>query len=236
MTNQSTFFFLRGEQEYLQLMTHTIPVAGGASGSPIIDERGTVVAVVNAGSMVMTKQGRAPSGAMLNYGMRVDLVSEMLDMAAETRMASYHDHWEEQRESFTTVHAIRGGLLEQSWIKDLNIQGEPVRLVDKEVALSVQSLLGGGLGSLHIVDNISAKVPYLFYAVSTDGYDIDAFVLDSANQVLGSDQLLDPTPSLRAFMGQPVDRLQFLVRGPKSMKNIPEDKEIKVVVRVLRAP
>ncbi len=236
LTNQSTFFFLKGDEKYRQLVTHTVGATGGASGSPIFDEDGTVVAVMSAVNMIATSQGRAPSGAMINYGMRIDLVADLLAEVEATRLPEYRAHWDEQKESFTTVHAIRGSLLEQAWAKDNKITGTPERLVDKEVVLSAQSMLSGSLGSLHVVDNIPAGVPYLFYAVSEDEYDIDAFVLDSKNQVLGLDENRDPTPSLRAKMFGPVDRLQFLVRGPKNMSKIPEGKEIKVLVRILKAP
>jgi hypothetical protein len=59
--------------------------AGGASGSPIFNSRGEVVAILSAGNIigqVSVNAGkinviRAPSAAMVNYAQRVDILADI---------------------------------------------------------------------------------------------------------------------------------------------------------------
>lgn len=72
------------------MIRHSIPATGGASGSPIFDESGTVIALLNAGNIIVLKETkvedgrlvikseRSPSAAMINFGVRVDLLRDLL--------------------------------------------------------------------------------------------------------------------------------------------------------------
>lgn len=65
------------------LVRHNLPSTGGASGSPIFNRYGEVVALLFAGNIVgavdvehgEVKIVRAPSAAQINFGVRVDLLS-----------------------------------------------------------------------------------------------------------------------------------------------------------------
>ncbi len=64
------------------LIRHNLPATGGASGSPIFNRDGEVVALLYAGNVVGQLQpngkvGRAPSAAQINFGVRSDLLSGM---------------------------------------------------------------------------------------------------------------------------------------------------------------
>ena len=65
--------------EYNRSITHTIPIAGGSSGSPIFDRGGKVIAVLWGGSMAAyTDDGkRIGSTAMQNYAVRIDQLDNM---------------------------------------------------------------------------------------------------------------------------------------------------------------
>lgn len=57
------------------LIRHNLPSSGGASGSPLFNSKGVVIAVHNAGSKIPGT--RFSSGSLINYGVRVDLLSGM---------------------------------------------------------------------------------------------------------------------------------------------------------------
>jgi hypothetical protein len=69
---------------------HSIPATGGASGSPIFGKSGKVIGLLNAGNIsanmsLEEKNGRLvpvykrlPHAALINYGVRVDLVRDLL--------------------------------------------------------------------------------------------------------------------------------------------------------------
>ncbi|MCW5549300.1 MAG: FHA domain-containing protein [Opitutaceae bacterium] len=61
---------------------HNLGATGGASGSPMFNSRGEVVAILNAGNIIGTisRDGnvvRAPSAVMVNYAQRVDLLRDI---------------------------------------------------------------------------------------------------------------------------------------------------------------
>ncbi|BBO86030.1 hypothetical protein DSCO28_65960 [Desulfosarcina ovata subsp. sediminis] len=69
-----------------KVIRHDMGVTGGASGSPIFNKDGQVIGLVNAMNIVpivkFTKSGkvnviRTPNAAMVNYGIRVDLLENM---------------------------------------------------------------------------------------------------------------------------------------------------------------
>lgn len=57
------------------LIRHNLPSAGGASGSPMFDTEGNVIAV-NA-AITSIPGTRLPSAALINFGFRIDLLSGM---------------------------------------------------------------------------------------------------------------------------------------------------------------
>lgn len=66
------------------LIQHDLGVAGGASGSPLMDVDGCVIGLISAGSHAFVRDahsgetGRIPSGVLLNYAQRVDLLGQLL--------------------------------------------------------------------------------------------------------------------------------------------------------------
>jgi S1-C subfamily serine protease len=66
------------------LIQHDLGVCGGASGSPLMDVDGCVIGLISAGSHAAIRDphsgetGRVPSGVLLNYAQRVDLLGDLL--------------------------------------------------------------------------------------------------------------------------------------------------------------
>lgn len=71
------------------LIQHDLGVAGGASGSPLFDTEGQVIGIISAGNMaagVDIASGqvkRIPSGVLLNFAQRIDLLGELMMMDQE---------------------------------------------------------------------------------------------------------------------------------------------------------
>ena len=79
VTSLSDYFLFGGEEEGAFLVQNSLPAAGGASGSAVVNADGFVVAVLSGGTVVETEDGRTPSAVLLNYAQRADLVPAALD-------------------------------------------------------------------------------------------------------------------------------------------------------------
>ncbi|WP_421725101.1 trypsin-like peptidase domain-containing protein [Bauldia sp.] len=68
------FFLFATDPGRAYLVRHSIPATGGASGSPIFNEDGRVVAVLSGGTVFDAGGVRQPSAVLENYAQRVDLL------------------------------------------------------------------------------------------------------------------------------------------------------------------
>lgn len=100
ITGITNFFFLPADDDHRQLIHDDLPTAGGASGSPIVDNSGDVVALLNAGNMYMLEgkgmPGRMPSAALVNYAQRVDMLRDLLDNTQDKTVQKDRPYWEAQ--------------------------------------------------------------------------------------------------------------------------------------------
>src|SRR6185312_2926833 len=88
-------FFLTEEGGPAQLIEHSLPSAGGASGSPIFDAHGQVIALLSGGNNIASKDGRIPNAALVNFAQRVDLLRELIDDKADGRLDANKAMWAE---------------------------------------------------------------------------------------------------------------------------------------------
>lgn len=89
------YFNVRREDNVNHLVQHNLGATGGASGSPIVNAAGEVVAVLSGGNIIITPEGRAPSAVGINFAQRADLVKELLDGTAAEHLVAYQSIWAE---------------------------------------------------------------------------------------------------------------------------------------------
>jgi S1-C subfamily serine protease len=85
ITANTDYWLAQATFEKRFLVHHNMGSTGGASGSPLFNDKGQVVAILNAGNIIgqakmiqgEIKIVRAPSGALINYAQRVDLLRDI---------------------------------------------------------------------------------------------------------------------------------------------------------------
>jgi len=99
ITGLTTFFLTRGTDAENQLVQHSLAGSGGASGSPIFNANGEVVALHSAGSFKFIEIAgqkdpvRVDGGARIQYAQRVDMLRELIDGTVDAKMPEYEQMW-----------------------------------------------------------------------------------------------------------------------------------------------
>ncbi len=98
LTALTDFFLVKSDLADRQLLQHSLPVQGGASGSPLLDRRGQLIGVVSGGNLVeINDQGtRVPTGSGVNFAQRADLVRELLSGEANDKAEDRAAYWEKR--------------------------------------------------------------------------------------------------------------------------------------------
>jgi hypothetical protein len=94
------------------LIQHSVPVTGGASGSPLIDTSGKVIGIVNGGNTnVIDNAGeggklRMSNAVQINYAQRVDLLKQLEEDSARKETDTDHSYWEKMAAQFDNLFAF----------------------------------------------------------------------------------------------------------------------------------
>jgi hypothetical protein len=101
-------FMTSADPEHRLLIQHSAPVAGGASGSPLMiakDGKPVVIGLVTGGNVALLKDEKAagavqriPSAAQINFAARVDLLTALNDGTAAEQLAAEDKYWDEASE------------------------------------------------------------------------------------------------------------------------------------------
>jgi hypothetical protein len=128
-------FMTKAAPEQCLLIQHTVPVAGGVSGSPLIDASGMVIGVVTGGNTAKglrevadkvaegeaadakkedgdkkkqkeTESFRIPSAAMINFAQRADLLDDLKNGVAESELAADQTYWDQAAQKFVSYFVV----------------------------------------------------------------------------------------------------------------------------------
>jgi hypothetical protein len=98
------FFAMPADAGQRRLVHHNMGTTVGASGSPIISTSGRVVALHTKSNYMPVGGGKqVPSGALINYGQRSDLLADLLSGKAAASVDIEKAYWQKQ-----TAKLLRG--------------------------------------------------------------------------------------------------------------------------------
>lgn len=127
----TTFTLTKPDADDAQLIEHSLPATGGASGSPIVNHRGEVVGLLSGGNIAPSGDGgRLPNAAQVNFGQRADVLTALL------------------RDEPIDLAALR-----QRWSDDLQRYESPDRVIDRDMARLEREWTAehGGPGAVQVV-------------------------------------------------------------------------------------
>lgn len=170
VTSMTDFFFGRAEPDAAQLMHMSMAAAGGASGSPIFDRQGRVVAILSAGNFVSVPKvnPRLPVGG-INYAQRADLLGELLDKIDNDKtdaVARRAEQWrrlaaENFRVGAESLLFVLGRQVASQWtsspdapveLRPLLEETRPLGALDQEATVSAVAPKDGGYAAIAVAE------------------------------------------------------------------------------------
>lgn len=140
VTALSDYFLFSADKPNALLIENSLPATGGASGSPIVDGSGKVVAVLSGGTVDIRNGARTPSAVMLNYAQRADLIHGVLD-PSRFDLTAAKATWEKALKLFDrhedTVVADARAALEQKTGGAVDVMAEPPASLKTSEAVTI---------------------------------------------------------------------------------------------------
>lgn len=100
ITSVTDFFMFGTDPAHAYLVQHSLPTFKGASGSPIINAQGEVVAILSGGHVVETTEGIASNAVMRNFAQRIDLLATLLGEDTSFDLTGEEVRWTAVAEKF----------------------------------------------------------------------------------------------------------------------------------------
>ncbi len=154
VTSMTTFFLSRADAKDDLLVQHSVPATGGASGSPMFNTKGEVVAFLNAGNIIIyqTPDGgtmRQPSGALVNYAQRADMLLDLAEGKADGLMPGYLKKFDEAEDQLTKTPEVFISDLVQLFGQEMGDQKNVTKVAEVEGAMDtpvpwLENRLGAG--------------------------------------------------------------------------------------------
>lgn len=102
ITSMSDYFMTGGNPARNHLIQHNLPAHGGASGSPLFNIKGEVIGLFNAGTVVHISNHRVATGVGINFGQRVDILTELASGTYEDIRTNRNEFWGNRLANYRT--------------------------------------------------------------------------------------------------------------------------------------
>jgi len=189
VTSMSDFFFSATDFARNQLIHYDLPTTGGSSGSPVVNRNGHVIAVHNLGNMIHLDDGRrVPTGVIINYGQRADVLRQLISGTAERDLAEAQKYWTQQAHNLRSrmvVNTITSGLTD---VRKKEVQ---LTLLSEETAVLSDPPVSRNntlqRQKSHVI-KVPSDVDYVLSAYSQDGSTITLWVYANDQLVGKNDQ------------------------------------------------
>ncbi|MCC6918806.1 MAG: trypsin-like peptidase domain-containing protein [Alphaproteobacteria bacterium] len=173
ITSVTTYYLSRGSDDDDVLIQHSAPATGGASGSPMFNAKGEVVAFLNAGNIILYKNQdgdttRQPSAALVNYAQRADLLLDLAEGKADANMPHYRELMAKATQELTKTPDQFLADLKLMFGAEMGGQDNVSQLSDNEVAMDKEVPWLNGRKGAGVEVEIKDPGIYLFAAVSLD--------------------------------------------------------------------
>jgi trypsin-like peptidase len=217
-------FMVRADPEHRLLIQHSVPVTGGASGSPLIDPSGKVIGIVNGGNTTVIKDKdesvnaklRLPSAALINYAQRVDLLQHLAGDTADDELEEDQIYWEASAAQFADYFDVA--------VKDFE------GLAKKRYAVGDGKEVELGAGKLDAGDTDSFKLVSETYEFNAEPGKVYGFIADAESGIPVGINVKNKATA--AFMRDAKDERQTseLELAPTAWVTVNEPTLLEVVV------
>lgn len=212
LTALTDFFLVKSDLADRQLLQHSLPVQGGASGSPMLDGRGQVVGVVSGGNLIeINAQGtRVPTGIGVNFAQRADLVRELLAGDAATHTVEREALWQRRLKRYQNEVDVALA----DWVGSHGRGSVPPALaqVDGRTVENPRY----DMPAFVYPFSVPKAGWYLFLATSRNQENIDMMLIEDTAKgpkLVGLDTSPDHYPGVE-FAGETGNELQVVIPGP----------------------
>ncbi len=221
VTAVTNFFLAAAGPDERLLVQHSLPVTGGASGSPILDDEGHVVGVLSAGNITLTPFGsRSPSAVLVNFAQRADLIRELVGDEADAAQGPRTLRW---RSGIGTLMSLEAAAQKGA----LGFLERYLEVLERDTGVAPQEL-GDWTGVVDTQDpnrkwppyhdetfEIPQKGVYVFFAYGVLGQNVNVAVVHETDddQVFAKQRTPDWYAAVRLSADGPA-KVRIRVTGP----------------------